>query len=50
MTAPQVVKVPTDKTCKQMTDLIFGYLNDTLSRPIKRDFDTSASVPTVLTS
>lgn len=32
-------KVSTNKTCKEMTDLIFGYLNDTLSGTVKRDFE-----------
>jgi hypothetical protein len=33
-----VAKVSTNHTCKEMTDLIFGYLNDTLSRTVQRDF------------
>jgi len=32
------VKVLTNKTCKQMTDLIFKYANDTLAPRLKRDF------------
>jgi hypothetical protein len=28
----------TNKTCKEITDLIFGYLNETLSSSVKRDF------------
>lgn len=28
----------TNKTCKQMTDLVFDYLNDKLSPNVKRDF------------
>ena len=32
-------KVLTNKTCKQMTDLVFGYLNKTLGPRVKRDFD-----------
>ena len=28
----------TNKTCKQMTDLVFNYLNDKLSPNVKRDF------------
>jgi hypothetical protein len=32
-------KVLTNKTCKQMTDLILGYVNDTLSSTVKRDFE-----------
>jgi hypothetical protein len=31
-------KALTNRTCKEITDLIFGYLNDTLSRSVKRDF------------
>lgn len=31
-------KVSTNKTCKEITALIFGYLNDTLKPAIKRDF------------
>lgn len=31
-------KILTNKTCKQMTALIFDYLNDKLSSKIKRDF------------
>jgi hypothetical protein len=31
-------KVLTNRTCKEITDLIFGYLNDTLSPSVKRDF------------
>ena len=31
-------KLSTNKTCKQMTDLIFDYLNDKLSPTVKRDF------------
>ncbi len=27
-----------DNTCKQMTDLVLDYLNDTLSPTVKRDF------------
>jgi hypothetical protein len=32
-------KVLTNKTCKQMTDLVFRYLNKTLGPRVKRDFD-----------
>jgi hypothetical protein len=28
----------TKRTCKQITDLVYGYLNDTLSPTVKRDF------------
>jgi Putative zinc-finger len=39
MTARKAVtKALTDKTCKEITDLIFGYLNHTLSPPLRRDF------------
>ena len=31
-------RILTKRTCKEITDLIFGYLNDTLSRSVKRDF------------
>ena len=31
-------KILTNKTCKQMTDLILDYLNDKLSPTVKRDF------------
>jgi hypothetical protein len=31
-------KILTNKTCKQMTDLVFNYLNDKLSPNVKRDF------------
>ena len=39
MAARKAAKVSTNKTCKEMTDLIFGYLNDTLSRTVQRDFE-----------
>ena len=35
-------KIPiklTDKTCKQITDLVFGYLNDQLNPKMRRDFE-----------
>lgn len=35
---PRRKAVVTDKTCKQITDLIFGYVNDQLSAKVKRDF------------
>ena len=38
MAARKAAKVSTNKTCKEMTDLIFGYLNDTLNGTVKRDF------------
>jgi len=31
-------QVPTNKTCKQMTDLVLSYLTDKLSPATKRDF------------
>jgi len=31
-------RVLTNETCKQITDLIFNYLNDTLAPAVKRDF------------
>jgi hypothetical protein len=31
-------KLLTNKTCKQMTDLVFDYLNDKLRPNVKRDF------------
>ncbi len=31
-------KILTNKTCKQMTDLVFDYVNDKLSPNAKRDF------------
>ncbi len=31
-------EILTNKTCKQMTDLVFNYLNDKLSPNVKRDF------------
>jgi hypothetical protein len=32
------IKLLTNRTCKEMTDLIFGYLNNTLSGSVMRDF------------
>jgi hypothetical protein len=32
-------KVLTNKTCREITDLILEYLNDTLSPSVKRDFE-----------
>jgi hypothetical protein len=34
----KLTKGLTNRTCKQITDLIFGYLNDSLSASVKRDF------------
>ena len=33
------IRLLTNKTCKEITDLIFGYLNDTLNPSVKRDFE-----------
>jgi hypothetical protein len=38
MVTRKAASVLTDKTCKEITDLIFGYLNGTLRPAIKRDF------------
>lgn len=37
-------RVPTNKTCKQMTVLLDAYLHDTLSRKLKRDFEQHLSI------
>ena len=37
-------KVLTNKNCKQMTDLLYDYLNDKLSQTVKRDFDQHLSI------
>ena len=37
-------KILTNKTCKQMTDLVFNYLNDKLSPDAKRDFQQHLSI------
>jgi hypothetical protein len=37
-------KVLTNKTCKQITDLILDYLNDRLRPAVKRDFAQHLSV------
>ena len=34
----KAIKQLTNKTCKEMSDLIFGYLDNTLSRSVMRDF------------
>ena len=34
----KAIKLLTNKTCKEITDLIFGYLDNTLSRSVMRDF------------
>lgn len=33
------VKTLTQKTCKQIADLVLNYVNDTLAAQVKRDFD-----------
>ena len=33
-----------DKTCRQMTDLVFDYLNDKLAPSVKRDFEQHLSI------
>ena len=39
-----VTKILTNKSCKQMTDLLYDYLNDKLSQTVKRDFDQHLSI------
>ena len=34
----KATRVLTNRTCKEITVLIFGYLNNTLSPAVKRDF------------
>lgn len=34
----KATKILTNRTCKEITGLIFGYLNDTLSPSVRRDF------------
>ena len=34
----KATKLFTNRTCKEITALIYGYLNDTLSPSVKRDF------------
>jgi putative zinc finger protein len=34
----KATKTLTNRTCKEITGLIFGYLNDTLSPSVRRDF------------
>ena len=34
----RAAKVLTDRTCKQITDLIYDYFNDKLSPAVKKDF------------
>jgi hypothetical protein len=38
MATRKAAAVLTDQTCKEITDLLYGYLNDQLSPKIKRDF------------
>ena len=37
-------KILTNKSCKQLTDLLFDYLNDKLSRTVKRDLEQHLSI------
>jgi len=37
-------KALTNKTCRQMTDLVFDYLNDNLASSVKRDFEQHLSI------
>jgi hypothetical protein len=38
MAARKAARALANKTCKEITDLICGYVNDTLSPAVKRDF------------
>jgi hypothetical protein len=38
------VKALTSKTCKQIADLVFNYLNDILGPRVKRDFDQHLAI------
>jgi hypothetical protein len=38
------VKALTSKTCKQIADLVFNYLNDTLGPRVKRDFNQHLAI------
>jgi hypothetical protein len=38
MAARKAAGALTNKTCKEITDLVFGYLNGTLNPAVKRDF------------
>jgi hypothetical protein len=38
MAARKAARILTNKTCKEITDLIIGYLDNTLSPTVKRDF------------
>lgn len=37
-------KALTNKTCRQMTDLVFDYLNGKLALSVKRDFEQHLSI------
>ncbi len=37
-------KILTDTTCRQLTDLVFDYLNDKLTPAAKRDFEQHLSL------
>jgi Putative zinc-finger len=39
MATRKTASASTNKSCKEITDLIFGYLNDRLSPAVKRDFE-----------
>jgi hypothetical protein len=39
MAARKAATVLTNKTCKEVTDLIIGYLDNTLSLTVKRDLE-----------
>jgi anti-sigma factor RsiW len=38
MAARKAARILTNKTCKEITDLIISYLDNTLSPTVKRDF------------
>lgn len=38
------LRAPSEKTCRQMTDLILGYLTDRLSARVKREFEQHLTV------
>jgi anti-sigma factor RsiW len=38
MAARKATRILTNKTCKEITDLIISYLDNTLSPTVKRDF------------
>ena len=39
-----VVRTVTNKNCKQITDLLYDYLNNELSRKVKRDFEKHLNI------